>query len=158
MKKIDVAIGGQYYANVTGKKVVVRIEAENQSGGWDATNLSTGKKIRIKSAQRLHGVARKPSSAEPKDTRVQKKPRKASATKADKELSCVGATLKVLSECGQPMNAKEMIEAMRDAGYWSSPDGKTPHATLYSAILRELKKGDQSRFVKVERGRFTARS
>ena len=48
MKKADVKIGGEYYAKVTNKKVVVRIDAENASGGWDATNLSTNKKVRIK--------------------------------------------------------------------------------------------------------------
>ena len=56
------------------------------------------------------------------------------------------------------MNSQEMIAAMVDAGYWESPGGKTPHATLYSAILREMKKGDESRFVKTERGRFTVRA
>ena len=35
---------------------------------------------------------------------------------------------------------------------------KTPAATLYSAILREIqKKGKQSRFEKTERGRFRLR-
>jgi hypothetical protein len=33
--------------------------------------------------------------------------------------------------------------------------GATPAATLYSAILREIKaKGKESRFVKTERGKF----
>jgi len=50
MKKTDVKIGGEYYAKVTNKKVVVRIDSENSSGGWDATNLSTNKKVRIKTA------------------------------------------------------------------------------------------------------------
>ena len=53
MKKADVKIGGEYFATVTNKKVTVRIDAENRSGGWDATNLSTGKKVRIKMAGRL---------------------------------------------------------------------------------------------------------
>ncbi len=40
-------------------------------------------------------------------------------------------------------------------GLWTSPNGKTPHATLYSAILREINtKGAESRFTKVERGQF----
>jgi hypothetical protein len=56
------------------------------------------------------------------------------------------------------MNAQEMIAAMTEAGLWESPGGKTPHATLYSAILRDMKRGDESRFVKTERGRFTARA
>jgi hypothetical protein len=42
---------------------------------------------------------------------------------------------------------------------WTSPGGKTPHATLYSAILREIQvKGDAARFVKAERGKFAART
>ena len=56
------------------------------------------------------------------------------------------------------MNAKQMIEAMETQGLWTSPGGKTPHATLYSAILREIQvKGDDARFVKVERGKFTVK-
>ena len=54
--------------------------------------------------------------------------------------------------------AQEMITAMVDQNLWESPGGKTPHATLYSAILRDLKRGDESRFVKTERGRFTVRA
>ena len=37
------------------KLVVVEILNDNPHGGWDAKNLSTGKAIRIKSAQRLRG-------------------------------------------------------------------------------------------------------
>jgi hypothetical protein len=45
--------------------------------------------------------------------------------------------------------------AMAEKGYWSSPTGRTPSATLYSAILRELKtKGAAARFRKTDRGRF----
>ena len=52
----------------------------------------------------------------------------------------------------------KMIGTMAIKGYWSSPGGKTPDATLCSAILREIKvKGDQSRFVKVGPGRFARR-
>ncbi len=56
----------------------------------------------------------------------------------------------------KPMSAKELIEAMSAKGYWKSPGGKTPHATLYSAMLREINtKGKDSRFKKVDRGQFT---
>ncbi len=48
-----------------------------------------------------------------------------------------------------------MIEAMATKGYWTSPDGATPWATLYSAISREIQvKGAESRFTKTERGKF----
>ena len=55
------------------------------------------------------------------------------------------------------MTTKEMIEAMGAKGYWTSPGGRTPHATLCSAILREVAaKGKESRFKKTERGKFAA--
>jgi HB1, ASXL, restriction endonuclease HTH domain len=71
------------------------------------------------------------------------------------KLSALDAAAKVLQEAGRPMSCQEMITAMADKGYWSSPGGKTPAATLYSAILRELQtKPGTSRFVKTERGKF----
>jgi len=55
------------------------------------------------------------------------------------------------------MRAKELIEQMAAEGLWTSPGGKTPEATLYAAMLREIgKKGDDSRFQKVDRGAFVA--
>jgi hypothetical protein len=82
---------------------------------------------------------------------------KATKTAADKKMSALDAAAKVLGESGQAMNCQEMIKAMGDKGYWKSPGGLTPHATLYSAILRELKaKGAEARFRKTERGKFTA--
>ena len=71
--------------------------------------------------------------------------------------SAIDDAAKVLGESGQPMTCKEMIEAMSKKGYWTSPGGKTPHATLYSAILREVTtKGKDARFKKTERGKFAA--
>ncbi|MCC7336836.1 MAG: winged helix-turn-helix domain-containing protein [Pirellulaceae bacterium] len=184
MKKADVKIGGVYGATVSGKRVEVRIDGERPRGGWDATNLLTNKKMQIKSGQRLQPVAGSKRAAKSKgdgkatevasepavvdpvvaEAGVLKKPRKGKATKdktvdtSEKRLSCVSAALKVLAESEQPLNTKEMIEAMLAKGYWSSPGGKTPHATLYSAILRDLAAGDAARFVKIERGRFAART
>jgi hypothetical protein len=57
------------------------------------------------------------------------------------------------------MSCQEMIGAMAAQGYWTSSGGRTPDATLYSAIVRELAtKGDQARFAKVGRGRFAYRA
>jgi short subunit dehydrogenase-like uncharacterized protein len=78
----------------------------------------------------------------------------AAASKAKKP-SALDAAAKVLHEEGKAMNCQEMIQTMAAKGYWKSPGGKTPAATLYSAILRELKtKAKDARFQKVERGRF----
>jgi hypothetical protein len=76
---------------------------------------------------------------------------------SEKKMSALDAAAKVLEEAGEPMNAKDMIEAMAAEDYWKSPGGKTPHATLYSAILREIDaKGKDARFKKTDRGQFTS--
>lgn len=55
------------------------------------------------------------------------------------------------------MRAKDLIAAMADQGLWSSPNGKTPEATLYAAMIREIAdKASEARFRKVERGLFAA--
>ena len=81
---------------------------------------------------------------------------KASKTSDDGRLSALDAAAKVLGEAGEPLSTKQMIEAMEDKGYWKSPGGKTPWATLYSALSREISvKGDAARFRKTDRGKFT---
>jgi HB1, ASXL, restriction endonuclease HTH domain len=79
----------------------------------------------------------------------------AAAAAAGGKLSAVNAAAKVLAEADAPMTCGEMIAAMAAKGYWASPAGKTPSATLYSALLRECKtKGVQARFTKTGRGKF----
>jgi hypothetical protein len=81
-----------------------------------------------------------------------------SATKGEGRLSALDAAAKVLAESAEPMTTGAMIEAMVAKGYWLSPNGQTPAATLYAAILREIgKKGAEARFEKVDRGQFTLR-
>jgi hypothetical protein len=73
----------------------------------------------------------------------------------DRKRSALDAAARVLVEAGTAMTCQEMVDAMAGKGYWTSPGGKTPAATLYSAILRELTtKGSQARFVKTQRGKF----
>ena len=60
----------------------------------------------------------------------------------------------MLAEAGEPLNCKQIVERAFEKGYWRS-EGKTPHATIYSSIIREIaSKDDQSRFRKAARGRF----
>jgi hypothetical protein len=93
------------------------------------------------------------SPAEPKT----KKAKKAKPPK-EKKVSAIDAAAQVLAGAKEPMNCKEMIEAMTKRALWTSPGGKTPHATLYSAIIREIAlKGKEARFTKTERGKFAAK-
>jgi hypothetical protein len=80
------------------------------------------------------------------------------ASEKPKKLSALDAAANVLTETGQSMSTRELIETMAAKGYWTSPGGATPAATLYSAILREIGvKGKEARFIKTERGRFGLR-
>ena len=70
--------------------------------------------------------------------------------------SLLNLAAKVLAEAGQPLNCKEMVDKVLATGLWQTK-GKTPAATLYSAVLREVQtKGEQARFRKTERGKFVA--
>ncbi len=53
MKKNEIKIGQAYMAKVTGSDAPVRIDSESPHGGWDAKNLVSGRKVRIKTAGRL---------------------------------------------------------------------------------------------------------
>src|SRR5262249_41703898 len=80
------------------------------------------------------GKTKAPRSAA--DKAVAAKAGKARGATQGKKLSALDAAAKVLAETGKAMNCKELIDAMAAAGYWSSPKGKTPRATLYSASSR----------------------
>ncbi|MCK6486412.1 MAG: hypothetical protein HUU26_00505 [Gemmatimonadaceae bacterium] len=284
MKKDQVQIGGTYVAKVSGQLAQVRIDAESRFGGWDATNVSTQRKVRIKSAQRLRRetaastnteapaasdlppqdiderIAAAPPSIVPYEQRraraeaaqvetaddapqydptrcatkrcrgtpvmtylerpmcqacwdrhcEEEQPSEVSETAGDacrpteeqepleqenamskkktnkkqskaqpaaakakrekkaatpkvkatgeqkpKRVSALDAAATVLKKAGKPMHAQELIAAMAEQDLWKSPGGKTPHATLYAAILREIGgKGKDARFRKVDRGQF----
>ncbi len=109
------------------------------------------------------GAAPKPAAknGEPKKAAVKRAANggKAMVTKAKtpatKRVSALDAAAKVLEKSGKPMRSRELINAMADQGLWKSPGGKTPWATLYSAMIREIStSGKDSRFKKVDRGAF----
>ncbi len=75
--------------------------------------------------------------------------------KKPKRFAALDAAAQVLAKAGKPMRAQELIAAMAEQGLWKSPGGKTPQATLYAAMLREIgAKGKQARFKKTGRGQF----
>ena len=96
----------------------------------------------------------KPVSAPKTKVAVSAKAKKAASDKP-KRTSALDAAATVLKKAGKPMRSQELIDAMAAQGLWKSPGGKTPHATLYAAILREITaKGKAARFKKVDRGQF----
>ncbi len=180
MKKNEIKIGSTYTAKITNRIVPVRIDATNPHGGWDATNLVTKKKVRIKSAAKLRGIYRDDAKAEPttKATDATRANTAATGAKGKAEAStkakpaenatrandaatiykpkrASGLTLAahVLAEARRPLPAKDITELVLAAGWKTS--GKTPAATLYAAITRKIaKNGKDARFRKVDRGLF----
>jgi hypothetical protein len=94
--------------------------------------------------------------AHAKNTKAKrKKPAGPRRSHTNEKLTALGAAARVLAETKQPMSCPELIAVMADKGYWSSPAGKTPHATLSAAIQREIEvKKEQSRFKKTAPGRY----
>jgi len=71
-----------------------------------------------------------------------------------KRPSGLDAAVTVLAEAKRPMTTGEMVARMLEVGLWKTK-GKTPAATIYAAIIREIAtKGSTARFRKVERGKF----
>jgi len=102
---------------------------------------------------RVRGSSDEPVVAEaaPKTPRKPKTPK----DPKPKRISIIDAAATILREEAQAMDCKTMVMKAAERGLWDSPGGATPDATLYSAIIREIaKKGSESRFRKVDRGRF----
>jgi len=184
MKKDEVKVGQTYRVKVSGKIADVRITGENRHGGWDGVNVATNRQVRIKSAQRLRSVVQRPAKrkkivtlaeyeAEAGQTKATSPTRAKTSKKATKDAtkapktdtakrgggkakkpSGLDAAAKVLADANEPMNCKAIVERMLAEGLWQT-SGRTPSATIYSAIIREIRdKGEASRFAKVERGKF----
>ena len=82
--------------------------------------------------------------------------KKTKASPGNGKLSGLDAAAQILGKAKKPMGCKDMVEQAITQGLWS-PGGKTPHATLYAAIIREIsKKGKDARFRKTDRGLFAS--
>lgn len=78
------------------------------------------------------------------------------AASPSKPLSGLDAAAILLREASAPLNAQDLVGLMLERGLWKT-EGKTPAATIYAAMIREIRsKGSDSRFVKADRGRFAA--
>jgi hypothetical protein len=58
MKKADVKVGGLYRAKVNDRLTTVRVDSLSNSGGYNVTNLTTGKRIFFRSAMRFREEAK----------------------------------------------------------------------------------------------------
>ena len=154
-----------YSTKVGGTFLPVRIDRSLGHGRYEGICMPDGKTVKIATdavkgagvtveqwqAQRQPQQQDAPApAAEPKV----RKPRAAAKEKKDRKPSGLDAAAAVLAEAGTPMNTADMVKRMLETGLWKT-GGKTPAATIYAAIIREISvKGDQSRFRKTDRGHF----
>lgn len=130
--------------------------AQPKPGHLDAARAAAPAKSKTTPA----GAAKKSGNAKATAPTKAVKPAKASkAAKSPpaKRVSALDAAAQVIASAKKPMRAVEMVTQMAAKGLWKSPGGKTPEATLYAAIIREIAaKGKDARFVKHDRGLFIA--
>jgi hypothetical protein len=182
MNEKQIKIGRVYTAKVKNREVSLRVDEEHPDGGWGTTSLFSGRRVRIKTATRFGRpvtkteiksgtvpgmniptargkrlVVTKPT---PKPSRKASVKRKATNAKRSEARSYSGleAAHKVLQESNPPLSAGEIVDFAAKNGYWKSK-AATPQATIHAAMSREIKKkGKNSRFKKVGRGKFAANS
>ena len=173
--KRTVEVGKVYSCKLAGSYVPVRIDKAVGKGRYQGMSMTDGKPVAV-SAGDIRGdgnsckdwhvsqqsaaketaapaaVATRAKKAKPKaDKPAQSKPK---ATKSDRKPSGLDAAVAVLAEASEPLNTKTMVERILAKGLWKT-GGKTPSATIYAAIIREISvKGDKSRFRKTDRGHF----
>jgi len=163
--KRKIEVGKVYSTKVGGTFLPVRIDRSLGHGRYEGVCMPDGKTVKVATdAVKGGGVTveqwqaqRQPQEqdapapvAEPKV----KKPRAAAKEKKDRKPSGLDAAAAVLAEAGTPMNTTDMVKRMLETGLWKT-GGKTPAATIYAAIIREISvKGDASRFRKTDRGHF----
>ena len=126
---------------------------------WDEALPALHRAI-LAANERLGGAKPEAEAPTAKPPAKPAKRRAAAQAKAaePKALSGLDAAAQVLREASEPMNAQDLIARILERGLWKT-EGKTPAATIYAAMIREIKaKGPTSRFQKVERGRFAAAS
>lgn len=117
----------------------------------DATSPSAAAKNSMSVKPATERKAAKEAKPKPAKSAGEKKPT------PPKRVGALDAAAQVLAASEVPMRAKDMIAAMEAKGLWRSPGGKTPEATLYAAIIREIAaKGDKARFKKYDKGVFVA--
>ena len=128
------------------KQAVATIDARLKG---DATQTEIDRKAKGGKATK---AASKKNAASEKSVKTAKAPKEKKVRKP----SGLDLAAQVLTESKEPLNAKTIAERAITSG-WKT-NGKTPHATIYAAIIREIsQKGKDARFEKVDRGRFQIR-
>ena len=155
MKKDQVRTGNQYSAKSL-KAARLAVAGVVGPGGERAAEGASGRKAASPRPKPTPSGTRAKRKTQVRPTKGTK-PRAPRKPNPDRPLSGLDAAAKVLADKGEPMRVRDIVEVAAKKGYWKSKAGKTPEATVYAAIIREIRdKGVDARFVKKGRGLFAA--
>jgi ribosomal protein L18 len=160
MQAKSIQVGSIY--NITlGRNEVQGEVVEATDKGWNVRLLASDKIIKVNSPDRFVRKARTIATTGDAPVEEQEAVAETEATpKKTKQLkegfSALDAAHKVLVEIGTALNAKQITELVITKGYCPNLKGATPHATISSAVQREIAKDNGSRFYKAGKGLFGA--
>jgi len=151
---------GSIYNIALGRNEVQGEVVETTETGWNVRLLASDKVIKVNNAERFLRKARiiattgdapvEEQEATPKKTKTPKQPKDG--------MSALDAAHKVLLEIGTALTVRQIAEVISEKGYCPNLKGATPHATISSAIQREIARDNGSRFYKDGKGLFGAYS
>ena len=153
MSNTKITVGMVGTVPVGRNQVKVEVLAIN-SDTLTVKNLNTQKESEVKVARFTPETAViAPATGKAKDSTV--KAVKAVGSPKERKPSLLDNAYAILKARNEAMGSKEIIEALKLAGTLTS-NGKTPEQTLFSALYRDIQKGD-SRFEKAGKGKFKAK-
>jgi len=170
MKPESIIVGNTYEVQAGRNKTKVKVVSfDSKKSSWQC-ETPKGKRISIKDPERfLNEFGVKPQKVTPKRKGAEritygKNPAPAKQSehkhlgpKPLGEMSILSAAHRVLLEAGHPMKVQEIMETALAKGY-CKVGGLTPFCTFNGGIRSEItRKGDESRFKRVDKGLFAAR-
>jgi len=159
MKSKNIILNAIYHL-MLGRNEVQGEVIEATENGWNVRLLASDKVIKVNNETRFIRKARTiATTGEAEATpKANGKKTKSCTPKQPKDgLSALDAAHKVLLEIGTALNVRQIAEVIFDKGYCPNLKGATPHATISSALQRDVKrKGRESRFYKAGIGLFGA--
>ena len=152
---------GNVYLITLGRNEVQGEVIETTETGWNVRLIASDKVLKVNNADRFIRKARTiATTGDASEATPKANGKKAKAPKQPKEgMSALDAAHKVLVEIGTALTVRQIAEVISEKGYCPNLKGVTPHATISSAVQREiLAKGDESRFYKGGKGLYGAYS
>ncbi len=166
MKANAILVGHVYSVKLDGRCQPVLITGKKKGGGWTGeivglkkpkpVTIADPKMVRAHSDTLTKRFGMAAAKAQAADAEAKAKTKKATRTPGGRRGGILDAAATILAKAKTPMHTKAIVEAALKQGLWQTK-GKTPEATLYSAITREIaNKGKDSRFKKVGPGSFSS--